>query len=108
MTNYNSQVGPKGFKIQFETDDKSHYERVQQTIRDCIDGHPADANPIQSFLLKAQGAGTARQMEMRLMKAESEREELRAALANMQLMKEKYQTALIDVVAALERHGMVV
>ena len=68
-------------------------------------------NPIQEMVTKARvlgEAGRVKELEMALMKAESENAELRAALANMQLMKEKYQTALIDVVAALERHGMVV
>ena len=38
MTNYNSQVGCGRFRIQFETDNREHYKRVQQVIRDCIDG----------------------------------------------------------------------
>ena len=38
MTNYVSQAGEGEYKIQFETDNKAHYERVQQVIRECIDG----------------------------------------------------------------------
>lgn len=41
MTNYNSQVGGGEFRIQFETTDREHYERVQQVIRDCIDERSA-------------------------------------------------------------------
>lgn len=37
MTNYTSQAGGGEYKIQFETDNKAHYERVQKVIRDCID-----------------------------------------------------------------------
>ena len=40
MTNYTSQAGGGEYKIQFETDNKAHYERVQQVIRDCIDEKP--------------------------------------------------------------------
>lgn len=36
MLSYNSQVGEGMYRIQFETDDKAHYERVQNVIRDCI------------------------------------------------------------------------
>lgn len=38
MTNYISQAGAGEYKIQFETDNKAHYELVQRVIRDCIDG----------------------------------------------------------------------
>lgn len=37
MTKYNSQVGGGEFHIQFETNDREHYERVQKVIRECID-----------------------------------------------------------------------
>lgn len=37
MTNYNSQVGGGKFHIQFETNNKVHYEHVQQAIRECVD-----------------------------------------------------------------------
>lgn len=40
MTSYNSTAGFGEFKIQFETDNPSHYKRVQQAIRDCIDECP--------------------------------------------------------------------
>ena len=38
MTSYVSQAGEGEYKIQFETDNREHYLRVQQAIRDCIDG----------------------------------------------------------------------
>ena len=37
MTSYTSQVGPDGYRIQFETDCKEHYNCVQTAIRYCID-----------------------------------------------------------------------
>lgn len=37
MTKFNSQVGGGEYHIQFETNDREHYKRVQQVIRDCID-----------------------------------------------------------------------
>lgn len=40
MTGYNSQAGAGEYKIQFETDNKAHYERVQKAIRDCMDERP--------------------------------------------------------------------
>lgn len=47
MTGFNSQVGGGEYHIQFETDNRKHYERVQQTIRDCMDG----AQPEKAFVL---------------------------------------------------------
>ena len=38
MTSYNSQIGDGKFAIQFETDNRDNYERVQELIRECIDG----------------------------------------------------------------------
>lgn len=40
MTGYNSQAGAGEYKIQFETDNKAHYERVQKAIRGCMDERP--------------------------------------------------------------------
>lgn len=37
MINYNSQVTKGNYKIQFETDDKKCYQKVQDLIRDLID-----------------------------------------------------------------------
>lgn len=74
-------------------------------------------NPVQEFFMKAQNAGsvaTIQQLEQKLrvaeaarLKAENENAELKQTLANMQMMKEKYQTVVIDVMATLERHGLV-
>lgn len=67
-------------------------------------------NPVQEFFLKAQNAGAAqqvRELEMKLLKAENENKELRAALAEMQRFKDRYQLVVIDLMAVLERHGLV-
>lgn len=37
MINYNSQVTKGSYKIQFETDDKKSYQKVQDLIRELID-----------------------------------------------------------------------
>lgn len=37
MTSYNAQTMFNSMSIQFETDNRDHYERVQQVIRECID-----------------------------------------------------------------------
>lgn len=41
-------------------------------------------------------------------KAENDAEELRQALADMQLIKERYQMALIEIVEVLSKYGMVI
>lgn len=48
-----------------------------------------------------------RELEAAKLKVENENAELRAALANMQALKDKYQTVVIDIMATLERHGLV-
>lgn len=40
MTGYNSQATKANYSIQFETDDRSKYERVEAEIRNCIDNRP--------------------------------------------------------------------
>lgn len=40
MTNYVSQAGAGQYAIQFETDNREHYLRVQDAIRSCIDERP--------------------------------------------------------------------
>lgn len=37
MVGYNAQQGPDGFAIQFHTDDKECFARVEKVIRECID-----------------------------------------------------------------------
>lgn len=77
-------------------------------------------NAIQEFMMKAQLRGAKAELEngakmkellraaeARALKAENEAEELKAALGSMQLLKEKYQTVVLDLMAVLERHGLV-
>lgn len=74
-------------------------------------------NPIQEFMAKARVSGaehevaelreSVRVAEAARLKAENDAFELRQALASMQLMKEKYQTVVLDLMAVLERHGLV-
>lgn len=71
-------------------------------------------NPIQEFILKARVQGAEHELhervrvaEARALKAENENAELKAALASMQMLKEKYQTVVLDLMAVLERHGLV-
>lgn len=74
-------------------------------------------NPINEFLLKARANGAehdiaalrerVRVAEARALKAENEVAELKAALASMQQLKEKYQMVVVDLMTMLERHGLV-
>lgn len=67
-------------------------------------------NAIQAFLLQAKGKGSDKRiqdLEHALTKAECENAELKMALANMQLTKEKYQMALIEVIEVLQKYGCV-
>ena len=71
-------------------------------------------NPIQEFILKARVQGAehelherVRQAEARALKAENEAEELRRALTAMEALKIRYQGVVTDVMALLERHGLV-
>lgn len=67
-------------------------------------------NPIQEFMTKARvvgEAGRVKELELALLKAENENAELRAALNSMQQLKEKYQLVVVDLMALLERHGLV-
>ena len=67
-------------------------------------------NPIQEFMTKARAmgeAGRVKELEMQLLKAENENAELKAALSEMKLMKEKYQMALIEVIEVLQKYGCV-
>lgn len=74
-------------------------------------------NPVQEFFLKSQNAGSVatiqqleqklREAEARALKAENEAAELKAALAEMQRLKDRYQLVVIDLMAGLERHGLV-
>lgn len=67
-------------------------------------------NPIQEFVTKARvlgEAGRVKELEMQLLKAENENAELRQSLASMQMLKEKYQLVVIDIMQVLERHGLV-
>lgn len=74
-------------------------------------------NPIQEFLVKAQVNGAQselktlktliREVKADKLKLENENAELRVALAEMQQLKERYQLVVIDLMAVLERHGLV-
>lgn len=82
-------------------------------------------NIIENFLLKAKVNGTEKdkedllkrisvvenslsEAEMALLKAESDNIEMAKALADMTALKNKYQAALVDIIAVMERHGLVV
>lgn len=54
MTNYVSGTGCGKYEIRFETDNREYYERVQQVIRECIDGAPAKGLAAENAVLKAK------------------------------------------------------
>ena len=74
-------------------------------------------NPIEEILMMARAKGMdaekrsmeqrLREAEARALKAENEAEELRRALTAMEAMKIRYQGVVTDMMATLERHGLV-
>ena len=39
-TSFNTQTGPNGFRLQFETKNKEYFLMVQSVARHCVDGKP--------------------------------------------------------------------
>lgn len=39
-TEFNTQIGNGQYRLQFETDSKEYFLRMQETARECIDGKP--------------------------------------------------------------------